>query len=83
MPLQILFRGIEKENWISKDMGKTYTPLSNAHKFDEVKMHPRQASWILATAMAPECSKGEGGDGTTPVYVATCLLFFVFFVVLL
>eukprot|EP00455_Lapot_gusevi_P001515 TRINITY_DN105_c0_g1_i2.p1 TRINITY_DN105_c0_g1~~TRINITY_DN105_c0_g1_i2.p1 ORF type:complete len:936 (+),score=350.77 TRINITY_DN105_c0_g1_i2:76-2883(+) len=53
-PNVIFFIGVGKENWITRDMGKSYERVDGL-KFVEVQLHPTQAGWILAGVLSAPC----------------------------
>lgn len=51
----IVFLGDEGMHVLSKDNGKTYSPIHHAHRLGEFKLHPRKPNLMLASTLTARC----------------------------
>mmetsp|Transcript_24500 Transcript_24500/g.59046 ORF Transcript_24500/g.59046 Transcript_24500/m.59046 type:complete len:828 (+) Transcript_24500:5-2488(+) len=68
---KVFFRGASKQHWISTDEGAKYQPLPEAFSIKEVKMHPTEPGWMLASHLSDGCKKAERSDCQMEVHLTT------------
>jgi photosystem II stability/assembly factor-like uncharacterized protein len=56
---KIFFRGAGRQHWLTTDRGQKYVPLELSFTIKEVKMHPTEAEWMLASHLTEGCKKAE------------------------
>ena len=56
---QIFFRGAGKQHWITADEGSKYQPLTESFTIKELKMHPTEPEWMLASHLSDGCKKAD------------------------
>jgi len=61
-PHRILFTGRNKQNFHTLDMGSTFIPCPQID-IQDVRLHPTQKDWLLASAMAPGCNAEHEAAG--------------------
>lgn len=59
-PHKVLFIGKNRSNFHTLDMGVSYHPCPQIDIMD-VRLHPRQPDWILASSMSEGCHPTEDG----------------------
>lgn len=59
-PHKVLFTGKDRANFHTLDMGTTYTACPSI-EIQDVRLHPTQPDWILASSMSPGCHATEAG----------------------
>jgi len=59
-PHKVLFIGKNRSNFHTLDMGVSYQPCPQIDIMD-VRLHPRQPDWILASSMSEGCHPTEDG----------------------
>lgn len=59
-PHKVLFTGKDKSNFHTLDMGVTYTACPEI-EIQDVRLHPIQHDWILASSMSSGCHATEEG----------------------
>jgi Sortilin, neurotensin receptor 3,/Sortilin, neurotensin receptor 3, C-terminal len=68
-PRKIFFLGHGEENWITEDMGKSYTPTAELD-VHEVRLHSRQSKWLLAGSMSPGCNAEQKRNCYKTMYMS-------------
>ena len=63
----VFFRGSGKHHWASRDRGERYQLLSPSFTIKEIKMHPTQPQWLLASHLTDGCH-------SDPTYRVNCSL---------
>jgi len=66
---KIFFRGSGKQHWLTLDRGLHYQPLDPAFVIKEVKMHPTESEWMLASHLTDGCKKSSRVDCNMEVYL--------------
>ena len=56
---KIFFRGVGKQHWLTLDKGDHYMPLDTAFSIKEIKMHPTESEWMLASHLTDGCKIGR------------------------
>lgn len=59
-PHKVLFTGKDKSNFHTLDMGVTYTACPQI-EIQDVRLHPVQHDWVLASSMSPGCHTSQEG----------------------
>ena len=67
--VNIFFRGTGKQHWMSQDRGARYMPLEPSFVIKEVKMHPTEPEWMLASSLSDGCRKAEREHCNMEVYL--------------
>ena len=65
----MFFRGTGRQHWLSYDQGAKYQPLDPSFSIKEVKMHPTEAEWMLASHLTDGCKKAERTNCAMEVYL--------------
>jgi len=58
----VLFLGENGLHVMSRDHGRTYTPIYHAERLSDFKLHPRKAGWMLASTLTRRCYTADA-DG--------------------
>jgi len=66
---KVFFRGTGKQHWLTLDRGQKYQPLEPAFTIKEVKMHPTEAEWMLASHLTEGCKSAERKGCNMEVYL--------------
>ena len=66
---KIFFRGSGKQHWMTLDRGLKYQPLEPSFIIKEVKMHPTEAEWMLASHLTDGCKKAARTECNMEVYL--------------
>ena len=67
---KIFFRGSGKQHWMTTDRGLKYVPLEPAFSIKEIKMHPTEPEWMLASHLTEGCKKTNRVDCSMEVYLS-------------
>jgi hypothetical protein len=68
---KIFFRGAGKQHWVTFDEGDHYMPLEPSFTIKELKMHPTEADWMMASHLSDGCHKaGERVNCSMEVYLS-------------
>ena len=59
---RIFFRGTNRQHWLTTDRGVKYVPLEPSFVIKEVKMHPTEPEWMLASHLTEGCKRAERVD---------------------
>jgi hypothetical protein len=66
---QMFFRGTGRQHWLSYDQGAKYQPLDPSFSIKEVKMHPTESEWMLASHLTDGCKKASRTECAMEVYL--------------
>ena len=66
---KIFFRGTGKQHWHSTDRGTKYAPLEPSFIIKEIKMHPTESEWMLASSLTDGCRKSDREHCNMEVYL--------------
>ena len=66
---RIFFRGTNRQHWLTTDRGVKYVPLEPSFVIKEVKMHPTEPEWMLASHLTEGCKRAERVDCNLEVYL--------------
>ena len=66
---KIFFRGVGKQHWHTVDRGLKYIPLDPAFIIKEVKPHPTEPEWMLASHLTEGCRTTARKDCSMEVYL--------------
>ena len=66
---KIFFRGIGRQHWMTTDRGARYQPLDPSFIIKEIKMHPNEPDWMLASSLTDGCRKTERKNCNMEVYL--------------
>jgi hypothetical protein len=66
---KVFFRGVGRQHWLTTDRGGKYQPLEPAFTIKEVKIHPIEPEWMLASHLTDGCKKQERQDCNMEVYL--------------
>ena len=66
---QLFFRGVGKQHWATLDRGGKYIPLEPAFTIKEVKIHPTEPEWMMASHLTEGCKGAERKECNMEVYL--------------
>jgi hypothetical protein len=66
---KIFFRGSGKQHWLTLDKGDKYMPLDPSFTIKEVKMHPTESEWMMASHLTDGCHLTDRRNCSLDVYL--------------
>ena len=67
---KIFFRGVGKQHWVTFDQGDHYMPLDPSFTIKEVKMHPTESEWMMASHLTDGTPPSQLGRRRPPPFCA-------------